>query len=217
MYFKYTHLYTQCSRNKDYIWNNTVRVWFFTYEAQVHVEIYDRVRVQMFKFNVQMRGFLFRRFSRERKNTLFRSCHRVCCPAWWTWRVWRWRATVFSPILWEDRRSSPPSTHSTWSTTVSTRFPSAYSHELRFSASSTWRWAYMPFLFFLSVWGKKKKTLFLCNHVPTPTGQPVDLAAVGLRDVDRHGGAQPGHQPADQDPGGCLRARFPRGERRHNL
>ncbi len=36
------------------------------------------------------------------------------------------------------------------------------------------------------------------------SGQPVNISAVGLWHMDEHGGAEPGHQSADQDPRGRL-------------
>ena len=48
-----------------------------------------------------------------------------------------------------------------------------------------------------------------CRLTP---GQPINLAAAGLWHVDQYGGAEPGHQSADQDPGGRVRPGVPRGD-----
>lgn len=51
------------------------------------------------------------------------------------------------------------------------------------------------------------QTVWSCFQCPSPassSGQPVDVAASGLRHMDEHGGAQPGHQSAHKDPRGRL-------------
>ena len=55
---------------------------------------------------------------------------------------------------------------------------------------------------------KQRFSLFLLS---TP-GQPINLAAAGLWHVDQHGGAEPGHQSADQDPRGRVWPGVPRGD-----
>ena len=66
-----------------------------------------------------------------------------------------------------------------------------------------------PYLFFTRM---IRQSYIPFAFVFYPPGQPINLAASGLWHVDQHGGTEPSHQSADQDPGGRVWPGVPRGE-----